>query len=306
MPARPAAPEELDRVGLVAGFAAYLLWGAFPIYFRLLERADAVEIVAHRAVWSLAFCLLLLAVTRSLGTFRALVRDRGTTGRLAVASFLVALNWLTYVYAVSSGRTVDAALGYFINPVVTVLLGVVVLKERLRPLQRAAVGFGLAAVVVITIGYGKAPWIALALAATFGLYSLVKNRAGRTAPALPGLAVETTALLPVAAGYLLWLGLTGEATFAAEGGAHTALLLASGPLTAVPLLLFATAARRLPLTAVGMLQYLTPVLQLLTGVLVFREAMPAERWAGFALVWVAIALVTVDGVRAMPRSRRRR
>lgn len=303
MPTRPA--DDLDRNGLLAGFGAYLLWGAFPIYFRLLERADAVEIVAHRAVWSLLFCLLLLAVTRGLGSFRALLRDRATVGRLALASFLVALNWLTYVFAVNSGHTVDAALGYFINPIVTVLLGVAVLGERLRPLQWVAVGFGLAAVVVITIGYGELPWIALALAASFGLYGLVKNRAGRTAPALPGLAVETTTLLPVAAGYLVWLGVSGGATFGSGGAGHTALLLSSGPLTAVPLLLFATAARRLPLTVVGMLQYLTPVLQLITGVLIFHEAMPAERWAGFALVWVAIALVTVDSVRARPRTIRR-
>lgn len=300
-PARPA--DDLDRTGLLAGFGAYLMWGAFPLFFRLVERADPVEIVAHRAVWSLLFCLLLLAATRGMRSLVTLLRDRATVARLALASFLVALNWLTYVYAVNSGHTVDAALGYFINPIVTVLLGVLVLGERLRPLQWAAVGFGLAAVVVITVGYGELPWIALALAASFGLYGLVKNRAGRTAPALPGLAVETTALLPVAVGYLVWLGLSGESTFGSEGAGHTALLLASGPLTAVPLLLFATAARRLPLTVVGMLQYLTPVLQLLTGVLVFHEEMPAERWAGFALVWVAIALVTVDSVRARPRRR---
>lgn len=302
MPARPA--DELDGAGLLSGLGAYLLWGTFPLFFRLLERAGAVEIVAHRAVWSLVFCLALLAVTRGTASLRAVLRDRATVLRLALASHLVAVNWLTYVYAVNSGRTVDAALGYFINPVVTVLLGVVVLKERLGPLPRVAVGFGVAAVVVITVGYGQLPWIALTLAASFGLYGLVKNRAGRTAPALPGLAVETTALMPVAVGYLVWLGLSGEATFASAGTGHTALLLAAGPLTAVPLLLFATAARRLPLTVVGMLQYLTPVLQLLTGVLVFHEDMPAERWAGFVLVWVAIGLVTVDGFRALPRRRR--
>ncbi|MHB1062923.1 MAG: EamA family transporter RarD [Georgenia sp.] len=297
-----AGPPGVDRAGLAFGLAGYLLWGGFPLYFRLLERAGAVEIVAHRAVWSLAFCLLVLALTRTFATLRAALADRRAVATLALAAALVAVNWLVYVYGVNTGRTLDAALGYFINPIVTVLLAVVVLGERLRPLQWAAVGVGAAAVVVIAVGYGQLPWISLTLAASFGLYGLTKNRAGRTVAALPGLAVETAALLPVAVGYLVWLTATGAATFGSQGPEHTLLLLLAGPLTAVPLLLFGAAARRLPLSVVGMLQYLTPVLQMVVALAVFHEPMPPERWAGFVLVWVAIALVTADGLRRRART----
>lgn len=293
----PQNPPTVDRAGLALGLACYLLWGAFPLYFRLLEAAGAVEIVAHRAVWSLVFCLAVLALTRTFGTLRAVLRDRAAVATLTLAAALVAVNWLVYVYGVNSGRTLDAALGYFINPVVTVLLAVAVLGERLRPLQWAAVGAGAAAVLVIAVGYGELPWISLTLAVSFALYGLAKNRVGRTVGALPGLAVETAALFPVAVGYLAWLTVSGGATFTSAGTEHTVLLVLAGPLTAVPLLLFGAAARRLPLSVVGMLQYLTPVLQLLVGLLVFHEPMPPERWAGFVLVWVAIVLVTADGLR---------
>jgi chloramphenicol-sensitive protein RarD len=296
-----------DRTGLALGLACYLLWGAFPLYFRLLEPAGAVEIVAHRAVWSLGFCLLALLVTRALREFVEVLRRPRALAQLALAALLVATNWLVYVYGVNSGHTVDAALGYFINPLVTVLLAVVVLGERLRPLQWAASGLGALAVAVIAVGYGELPWIALALAVSFGLYGLAKNRVGRTVGALPGLAVETTALFPLALGYLLWLGWSGAGTFGAGGAdrvEHMLLLAVAGPLTAVPLLLFGAAARRLPLSVMGMLQYLTPVLQLLVGVLVFHEPMPPERWAGFALVWLAIAVLSLDGLRHRPRPAR--
>lgn len=305
-PASGADPDEpnpdqpgLDRTGLALGLSAYLLWGAFPLFFRLLEPAGAVEIVAHRATWSLGFCLLALAVTRSLASVLPAVRDRRTLATIAVAAVLVAVNWLTYVYGVNSGRTVDAALGYFINPLATVVLAVVVLGERLRTAQWVACGTGALAVVVIAVGYGQLPWIALCLAVSFGLYGLAKNRVGRTVGALPGLAVETAVLFPVAAGYLAWLAATGQGAFGDDAG-HSALLALSGPLTAVPLLLFGAAARRLPLSVVGMLQYVTPVLQLAVGVLLFHEPMPPERWAGFVLVWVAITILSVDGYRHRP------
>nr|WP_127132399.1 EamA family transporter RarD [Georgenia sp. SYP-B2076] len=294
----------MDRVGLALGLGCYLLWGAFPLYFRLLEPAGAVEIVAHRAAWSLGFCLLALLLTRQMRPYARALRRPRTLATLALAGVLVAANWLIYVYGVNSGHTVDAALGYFINPLVTVLLAVAVLGERLRPLQWVATAVGGLAVVVIVVGYGELPWIALSLAVTFGLYGLVKNRVGRTVAALPGLAVETTVLFPVAVAYLLWLAQSGASTFGAAGPervSHMVLLAVSGPLTAVPLLLFGAAARRLPLSVVGMLQYITPVLQLLVGVLVFHEPMPPERWAGFALVWAAIAILTLDGVRSRPR-----
>ncbi|GAA4287156.1 EamA family transporter RarD [Georgenia daeguensis] len=306
MPGAGAGEPQLDRKGLALGLGAYLLWGAFPLFFRLLEPAAAVEIVAHRAAWSLGFCLLAMALTRSLRSVLPALRDRRTLATIAVAAVLVAVNWLIYVYGVNSGRTVDAALGYFINPLTTVVLAVVVLGERLRAAQWAACGIGAAAVVVIAVGYGQLPWIALSLAASFGLYGLAKNRVGRTVGALPGLAVETAVLFPVALAYLGWLAATGEGTFG-DDAAHSALLAASGPLTAVPLLLFGAAARLLPLSVVGMLQYVTPVLQLAVGVLIFHEPMPPERWAGFVLVWVAITVLTVDGFRHRPpRVRRRR
>ncbi|MBO0899595.1 EamA family transporter RarD [Cellulomonas sp. zg-ZUI22] len=289
------APATTQRAGLAAGVAAYALWGALPLYFPLLSPAGPVEVIAHRVVWSLLFCLVLLLVTRTWGAFVALLRDRGLVLRLTLAAVLLAVNWLVFVHGVTTGHVVDAALGYFINPLVTIALAVVVLGERLRPVQWAAVTFGAAAVVVITVGYGRLPWIALVLAASFGTYGLIKSRLGPRVGALPGLAAETVVLVPVALGYLLWLHAAGQGTFAPS--LHGLALMGTGVLTAVPLLLFNSATRRLPLSTVGLLQYLTPVLQLAIGVLVAGEQMPPARWWGFALVWVALIVLTVDGVR---------
>ena len=302
-PGTPGAAAPTDRLGVVLGASAYVLWGAMPLFFPLLQPAGPLEIIAHRVVWSLLFCLLLLLVMRKLPAFRAAFRVRRTVGLLAIAAVLVATNWTVYVYGVLSGHVLDAALGYFINPLVTVLLAVLVLKERLRPAQWVALGIGVVAVVVLTIGVGRLPWIALTLAASFGLYGLVKNRVGRDVEALPGLAVETTLLFPVALGYLVLLGATGVGTFAAEGTGHALLLASSGVVTALPLLLFGAAARRLPLSLVGMLQYLAPLLQFLVGLLVFHESMPPARWAGFSLVWLALVVLSVDGLRALRASR---
>lgn len=216
---------------------------------------------------------------------------------VAAASVLLAVNWLTFVFAALGGHVVDAALGYFINPLVTVLLAVVVLRERLRRMQWVALGFGVAAVVVITVGLGRLPWVALTLAGSFGVYGLLKNRVGRSVAAAPGLAAETLVLAPASAVYLIWLGSTGGSTFTATGVWHALALAGTGIATALPLLLFGEAARRLPLSVVGSLQYLAPVLQLIIGVLVLHETMPPARWWGFGLVWVALVLLTVDGVR---------
>ena len=295
-PSPAPVTNDVDRTGLALGLSAYLFWGAFPIFIRMLEPAGALEIVAHRAAWSLGVCVLALALTRSLPSVLPALRDRRTLATLSVAAVLIALNWLIYVYGVGSGRTVDTALGYFINPITTILLGVFVLGERLRPAQWSACAVGAAAVVVIAVGYGELPWIALCLAASFGLYGLAKNRVGRTVGALPGLAVETAVLFPVAVGYLVYLGATNAGTFG-DDLVHGALLAMSGPLTAGPLFLFGAAARRLPLSVIGMLQYVAPILQLAVGVLVFAEPMPPERWAGFVLVWIAIAILTIDGYR---------
>ncbi|WP_129788442.1 EamA family transporter RarD [Promicromonospora panici] len=287
--------QQQDRWGLPLGIGAYLLWGGMPLFFPLLQPAGAVEVVAHRIVWSLLFCLIALAALRQLDDFRAALRSPRILGPLAVAAALIIVNWVVYVYAVLSDRVLDAALGYFINPIVTVLLGVLVLRERLRPVQWIAIAFGAAAVVVLSTGLGGLPWISLCLALSFGLYGLVKNRVGRTVPALPGLAVETAVATPFALAYLVWLGASG--TFAGHGAGHSLLLMSTGIVTALPLLLFSAAARRLPLSVIGMLQYLAPVIQFLVGLLVFGEHMPAARWAGFVLVWVALVLLTVDGIR---------
>ncbi|WP_238402748.1 EamA family transporter RarD [Cellulomonas sp. H30R-01] len=290
---------------MAAGIAAYALWGVLPLYFPLLEPAGAVEIIAHRVVWSLLFCLLLLLVTRTWAGFVAALRDRRTLGLLGVAAVLLAVNWLVFVFGVLTDRVVDAALGYFINPLVTVALAVLVLRERLRPVQWVALGFGALAVVVITVGYGQLPWIALTLALSFGFYGLIKNRVGRSVAAIPGLTAETLLLAPLALGYLAILGADGTGTFAAYGPWHAVALVSSGVVTAVPLLLFNSAARRLPLSVVGLLQYLAPVLQLLIGVLVLHEQMPVARWWGFALVWLALVLLTVDGLRSRLHTRTR-
>ena len=292
-----------DRWGLPLGVGAFLIWGGMPLFFPLLEPARPFEIIAHRVVWSLIFCLLLLAVTRSFGAYRTALRNPRTLGVLAVASALIVTNWTVYVYGVLTGHVLDTALGYFINPLLTVLLGVVVLRERLRPAQWVALGFGAAAVVVISTGVGGLPWIALTLACSFGTYSLVKNRVGRSVGALPGLAVETTVATPFAVAYLAWLVAQGTSTFGAHGVGHALLLAASGVITGLPLLLFSAAARRLPLSVVGMLQYLGPALQFLFGLLVFHEHMPPARWVGFGLVWVALVVLTVDGTRAARAAR---
>ncbi len=300
--APPAVPA-LDPRGLLAGLGAYLLWGVLPLYFELLKPSGAVEVVAHRVLWSLIFCAVVLSATRTWRAFATVLRARRTMTLIAVAAVLLAVNWLTFVFAALGGHVVDASLGYFINPLVTVLLAVLVLRERLRPLQWVALGSGVAAVAVITVGYGRLPWVALTLAGSFGVYGLLKNRVGRTVAAAPGLAAETLVLAPASAAYLLWLQTTGDATFGVNGGWHALALAGTGVATALPLLLFGEAARRLPLSVVGMLQYLAPVLQLVIGVLVLGETMPPARWWGFGLVWVALVLLTVDGVRSQRAQR---
>ncbi len=290
-----------ERTGLGYGLAAYLLWGLFPLYFTLFARSGAVEVVAHRALWSLVFCALLLTVLRQWGALREALRDRRLTLGLAVAGVLIVVNWSTYVLAVLTGHTLETALGYFINPLAVAALGIVVLGERLRRLQWLAMAFGAASVLVMVLGYGQVPWIALILACSFGTYSLVKKVAGRSVGALPGLAIETGAVAPVALGYLGWLVFAGEATASPASG-YGALLATTGVVTAVPLLLFAAAARRVSMVTIAILQYVAPIGQFLLGWLVFHEPMPPMRWAGFALVWAAVVVFVVD---ALVASRRR-
>lgn len=292
------------RLGYLYGLAAYLMWGFFPLYFKLLRPAGPLEILAHRVIWSVAFVALLLVALRNIGFLRALLRRPRALGGIALAAALIGVNWFTYIYGVNSDRVVETALGYFINPLVVVLLGVVVLRERLRRAQWLALGIGGLAVVVLTVDYGQLPYVALILALSFGGYSLVKKQLGL--PAAEGLFVESAVLALPALGYLGWLATTGETMFGRVSTTHTLLLVLAGALTAIPLLLFAGAANRLPLTSLGMLQYVAPILQLGCGVLIFHEPMPPARLAGFALVWLALIVFTADGFRHARRARRQR
>jgi chloramphenicol-sensitive protein RarD len=290
------------RIGVGAGLGAYVLWGVFPLYFPLLEPAGGLEIVAHRIVWSLLFIALLLTVLRRWSQVRALVSDRRALLVLAAAAVLIAVNWLVYVLAVNSGHVVEASLGYFINPLVSVVLGVVVFTERLRRLQWAAVGIAVLAVVVLTVDYGHPPWIALALATSFGLYGLMKKLV--RVEAAPGLFVETAVVFVPALVVVTVLESNGDAAFGHAGVGQAFLLVSSGLATAIPLLLFAAATRRVPLSTVGLLQYVTPLMQLSIGVFVYDEPMPPARLVGFAIVWVALAVFTVDSLRQAHTNRR--
>ncbi|MBH0129865.1 EamA family transporter RarD [Salinibacterium sp. NK8237] len=303
MTSTSSATDRVSPSGLGFAVSAYVLWGAMPIVFFSLKESGAIEIVAWRIVLSLVFCAALLVVTRGYTRVMAIVRDRRTFWMLGLGGAFVVVNWLIYVYASLNGHIVEAALGYFTNPIVTVLLGVVVLRERLRPLQWVALAISALAVLVLAIGYGRFPWIALGLAFSFGLYGLVKKSVGPKADAVGGLAVETAFLTPLAIVVLLVLAANGQLAAGTAGPGHLTLTLFLGAITAIPLILFAAAARRLPLTYMGLAQYLAPILQLMVGVFVFHEAMPPERWLGFAIVWVALAILTYDLFRHSSRTR---
>jgi chloramphenicol-sensitive protein RarD len=287
------------RKGFLFALLAYVCWGVFPILFKALRPATPIEIIAHRVLWSLVFVSLLLVAVKGWRSVRSLARRPRTVGGLALAAVFIAVNWGVYIYGVNTDRVVETSLGYFINPLVTVLLGVLVLRERLRPVQWIAVGVGALAVAVLTIDYGRLPWIALTLAVSFGSYGFIKKRLG--VPAAEGLFFESAVLAVPAIVYLGWLVAHDRSTFGTGSAWHTALLVASGLATAVPLLLFAGATNRLPLVAMGLMQYLTPTLQLSLGVLLFHEPMPAARFAGFVLVWCALAIFTWDAIRTARR-----
>lgn len=284
------------RTGVLLGIAAYGLWGLFPLYFPLLVPATAIEILGHRVVWTLVVLVVLLLVRRRWAWVAAIVHDRRRLLILTVASVVIAVNWGVYIWAVNSDRVVEAALGYFINPLVTVLLGVVLLRERLRRGQWVAVGLAAVAVVVLTAAYGRPPWIALTLALSFATYGLMKNRVRM--PAVESLSVETSLLFVPALALLVALQVNGSATFGHGSSGVTALLALTGVVTAVPLLMFAGSAARVPLSTLGLMQYITPILQFLIGVVVRHEVMPLSRWVGFALVWAALALFSIDSLRA--------
>ena len=284
------------------GAAAYLMWGLFPLYFPLLEPAGATEILAHRVFWSLVTMVLLVVVVRRWAQLRRLLADGRRVRILTLAAVLIAFNWGTYIWGVNNGHVIETSLGYFINPLVTVLMGVVLLGERLRPLQWAALCLAGLAVVGLTIEYGRPPWVALILAFSFGSYGLSKKKADTGA--VESLTFETLVIAPVAFAYLVFLTVSGASTFTSEGPLHVVLLLGMGILTAVPLLCFGGAATRVSLTTLGLLQYVTPSMQFALGVLVFGEPMPAMRWVGFGLVWVALVVFTVESLNHRRRSLR--
>jgi len=284
-----------QRRGFLFGLGAYLIWGLFPLYWPLLEPAGALEILSHRMVWSLATMALVCVVASRTRAFVTVLRNPRSRRLLTVAAVVIAVNWGTYIWGVNNHRVVETSLGYFINPLVTVLMGVLILRERLRAWQWFAVAIASAAVVGLTIEYGRPPWVALVLAFSFGTYGLAKKQAG--VEAVESITYETLVLVPLAAGYLVWASATGHGHFTGHGVGHSALLATAGVVTAVPLLLFGAAAIRVPMTTLGLLQYLTPVIQFALGVTVLDEEMSAMRWAGFSLVWVALAVFTVEALR---------
>lgn len=279
------------------------MWGFFPLYFLMLLPASPFEIVAYRVIFSLLFCALLLTITRGWRKYVVLLRQRRILFTLGLAGVLVYANWQIFIIAVVTGQVLESSLGYFINPIFTVILGVVVLKEKLRRLQWVAVGISFIAVLVLTISYGKLPWIALALAVSFGLYGLIKKRVGPRVDAISGLTMETMWVLPLAIVQLVIVGNLVGLSFVGFGAGHTLLLMSSGVLTALPLLLFAASARRLPLTVVGLIQYSTPLITFLLALFVLHEEMPSSRWTGFILIWISLAILTVDMFRAARVSR---
>ncbi len=290
-----------SRAGLLFGTAAYLCWGFFPLYWPLLEPASAYEVLAHRIVWTLVFCIGLLTVTHKWSAYRTILRQRRLMVPLALASVVITLNWGGFIWGVTNGHVIETSLGYFINPLMTVLLGVFILGENLRRLQWVAVALGTLAVVILTVDYGRPPWIALLLATSFATYGFLKKRANLGT--IEALSVETTILTPFAIAYLIFLGMSGTLAFGHEGALNTILLIGTGVVTGIPLLMFGAAATRLSLTTIGMLQYLGPILQFIFGLTIFGEQMTTSRWIGFVIVWSALVIFTFDAMHTRRRSK---
>ncbi|ALJ19121.1 EamA family transporter RarD [Microbacterium sp. No. 7] len=300
-------PEESARertLGAVYAFGAYFLWGFIPLYFISLVPSGPWEVVAWRVVFSLVVCALLLTVTRTWPKLLAILRNRRLVVWTIVAGLLVYVNWQVFLIGSLTGHVVEGSLGYFINPILTVLLGVLVLHEKMRPTQWVAIGISALAIVVIIVGYGSFPWIALTLAVSFGLYGLVKKQIGPSVDAVSGLTLESLWLMPLAIVQLIAVAATTGITLGQAGTTHTILLLLAGIVTATPLLLFAAAARRASLVTIGMLQFVGPIMQFLTGVFLLHEPMPVERWVGFGLVWVALIVLMTDSIVHARRTRR--
>jgi chloramphenicol-sensitive protein RarD len=284
-----------NKLGLLFGVSAYTLWGLFPLYWPLLEPANPLEIVSHRAVWTLVFCLIVLAATKALKSTLKTLKQPKITIRLFLTSILISINWLVYIWATNNGHVVEASLGYYINPLIIIGFGVILLKEKMRPLQWAAVTIASIGVLVLTIDYGRLPWIALTLAISWGSYGLIKKQLGLGA--LEGLAIETLISAFFYLGYLIYIGNQGTGQFGHSWGL-TLLLISAGAVTAIPLLFFNGSTNRLPFTTIGLLQYITPTLQFSVGVWVRHEDMPGARWAGFLIIWVALSTLALDLIKS--------
>jgi chloramphenicol-sensitive protein RarD len=282
--------------GIVNGLGAYILWGFFPIYWKLLHKVPALQVIGHRIAWSFVLLIFVILLTRQWNAFRVVALVPKTIAIYSVAAVLLSINWLVYVWGVNAGFIVETSLGYFINPLISVLLGVIFLRERLRTLQWIPVGLAALGVLYLTLTYGRLPWIALSLAFSFGVYGLVKKLA--PLGSLYGLTLETALVFPVALLYLTFVGVTGTGAFLREGGITDLLLIGTGVVTSIPLLMFASAARQIPLTMIGVLQYIAPTLQFLIGVFLYHEPFDRSRLIGFGLVWLALVIFWVENYLA--------
>jgi chloramphenicol-sensitive protein RarD len=296
--ARPAAPNaagsRLSSEGLLAAVCAFIIWGALPLYLKPLHELDSLQIISHRIAWACVLVFIWLGVRGDLGELRKVFTNRAVMGRLTLTAVLITANWLGYVWGVGHGRVVETSLGYFMNPLANVLLGVIVLRERLNVAQWTAVGIAAFAVIYITVVTGTTPWIALTLATSFSLYGLIRKVVH--VEALQGLAVETLVLMPLATGYLVWCEVTGVGAFGHSGTLINTLLVGCGPMTAVPLFLFAFGARLIPYSTIGLLMYIAPSLQLLCGIYLYHEPFAGARAFGFALIWLALVIYAGDGI----------
>ncbi len=299
----PPDPARERTLGGIYALSAYLFWGFMPLYFLTLAPTGPFEVVAWRVILSFVFCLLLLTVTRAWRAFGAIARNPRLLLWTALAGVLIYINWQVFLIGTLTNHVIETSLGYFINPLATVLLGVLFLRERLRVAQWVALGIAAVAILVIVVGYGTVPWISLTLAISFGLYGFVKKRVGPSVDAVSGLTLESFWLLPIAVVQLIIVGTTSGITMFSAGPLHAVLLSLAGVITAIPLLFFAAGARRVPLIVIGLLQFITPVMQFIIGAWFLGEAMSLSRWIGFSLVWAALIVLTVDSLRAARKQR---
>ena len=282
-------------LGLLFGISSYVIWGLLPLYWPLLQPATSLEMVSHRAVWTLVFCLIVLVLTKQIYSTLNVLKNPKITLVLLLCTILISINWLTYIWAVNHEHVVEAALGYYISPLVIIAFGVIILREKMQPLQWFSVALGAVGVLVLTIDYGRFPWIAITIAMSWGSYGLMKKKLNLGA--LEGLAIETLISLLPYAGYLIYLGQQGTGQFGQSPGL-TLLLISAGAVTAIPLLLFNGSATRLPYSTIGLLQYITPTILFSIGVWVRHEEMPTARWIGFFVIWVALIALATDLVKS--------